>query len=140
MTQATDPKAEPTSYLWTLVDGEQRAKEHPDTFEQPPRSEREQLAPGAFAKVILVTPEMVKQNLGERVWVRVTKRSGKEADTKYRGELDTTPALISGLHVGSVIDFEPRHIVDIENAKARSSGGGLILLAFAFLASKRRKR
>ncbi len=140
MTQATDPKADPVSFVWMLVDGEQRARDNPDTFELPSRAEREQLAPGAFAKLIFVTPEIAQQNMGERMWVRVTKRSGKGASTKYRGELDNTPGLISGLHVGSVIDFEPKHVVDIQNAKASGGGGALLLLAFALFGHKRRSR
>lgn len=140
MGDAIQPKQDITAFVWTLVDGEQRAKEHPETFEIPSRAERERLDVGNFAKLIFVTPEMVKQNIGERMWVRVLSRKKTNGAISYSGQLDNSPGLIAGLHAGSDITFGPQHVVEIESTKAGGGGGALILLAFAFLSGKRRGR
>ena len=141
---AKDP-SDPTSYVWTLVDGEQRAREHPDTFEVPPRDQREQLGLGDFAKAIFVTPSMLQQNMGERMWLRVLERKqvGKGPIT-YRGQLDNSPHLVSGLKAGDDVTFRPENVIAIESTKRRpgngGGGGGLVVLALAALAFGKKKR
>lgn len=141
MGDAIGPHQDITTYVWSLVDGEARAKEHPGTFEIPPRKEREQLQPGYFAKLIFVTPQMVAQNVGERMWVRVLERKTGASGVYYRGQLDNSPGLVSGIKAGDELQFEPKNVIDIEQLRGGGGGGGaLILLAFAFLSGKKRGR
>lgn len=139
---ATDPRQDVTAFVWSLVDGEQRAREHPDTFEIPSRGEREQLGLGDFAKLIFVTPSMLTQNVGERMWVRVLERKqvGK-GPVSYRGQLDNAPGLIAGLKAGDELTFKPEHVIEIESTKRKpgGGGGGVVLLALAALAFAKKK-
>ena len=45
----------------------------------------------------------------ERMWVIVRGRDGG----RYRGELDNNPYCTSDLVSGAIVEFEPRHVIQI---------------------------
>lgn len=98
---------------WRLVDGEQRAKEHPDSFEMPPRELRERLdarGPDRTLAKLIFEPEGPCKVGGERMWVLVGGRGEKQ---RYTGRLNNNPQFIQGLHSGQRLEFGPEHVVDV---------------------------
>ena len=89
-----------------LVDAEERARLFPGSFQLPPRSLRDSLAPGDIAKVIVVTP----QHSGERLWIKVQEELGEEG--VYLGTLDNDATLLP-LRSGHLLAFGPEHIVEV---------------------------
>lgn len=138
---ARDPQSDPTSYVWSVFNHETNKATQGD---QPPRREREQLGLGDFAALTLVSPSL-PDKLGEGVWVRVLERkqATKDGPIVYRGELDTSPRLISGIAAGSPITFGPEHVLQIESTVRRpgggGGGGGILLLLAAFALGRKRK-
>ena len=94
---------------YTLTDGEEMAKEFPDTFEIPSRGERSRLRAGAIVKL-----GFEANGYMERMWVqifRVNNVSTRNPD--YVGVLDNN-AISEGMpKYGDRIPFEPRHILSI---------------------------
>lgn len=89
---------------YTLVDCEERNREHPDTFELP--DGRGSLRSGMFAKLIFKDPEGDFD--GERMWVAVTgERSGV-----YVGTLANDPVLVD-LDYGDEVEFDASHVCAI---------------------------
>lgn len=97
---------------YTLENGEERAQENPNTFEIPPRSERETLLPGDMAKVVLVVDGMA-----DRMWVEVTT-TDPNAGLPYEGPLRNHVPDEPALARGSIIEFGPEHIIDIIRGEA----------------------
>lgn len=91
-----------------LVDAEQRAADHPGTFEIPDAETRSILAAGLRAKVILVGRD---NNGSDRVWLEITRVS---SDGTYTGRCLNTPVFTKTVKVGSIIHFSAKHIVDID--------------------------
>lgn len=93
---------------YRLVDGEVRHSEAPRAFFIPPRSERESLQAGDYAKLPfeLVDPQDDGPS-GERMWVQVL---GVE-NGNYVGALTNTPRVITTIGVGDRVDFGPEHVI-----------------------------
>ncbi len=93
---------------YRLADGEARNSERPRTFFIPPRSEREALKPGDYAKLLfeLVDPRGDESG-GERMWVQVLGVS----NGNYVGALTNTPRAITTIGVGDRVDFGPEHVI-----------------------------
>lgn len=87
---------------YTLTDAEQRAAEHPLTFNIPTKQERENLLPGDFAKMIF--------DERERMWVEV---SAQTEDGGYHGCLDNNPIVVTYLRRGDVVTFYPKHVIEV---------------------------
>jgi hypothetical protein len=118
-----------TPVRYTLIDGEARSAEHPDTFEVPLREARASLRPGNLAKVGAefdpdephldvdspVRPaweeKFGKAWRGERFWVLIND----VRDGVYVGEINNELVYTRhhGLHLGAAIRFEPRHVLAI---------------------------
>lgn len=108
--------------IYTYMDGEAMAAEHPDTFEIPPQAEREGLRLGDYAKVgLLLDDAFVTDNncRGERMWFEIIARTvagkgEKKLPLVYRGKLMNDPVVIAGMAHGDMITFSPRHVLSIE--------------------------
>lgn len=94
---------------YSLMDGEQRAAAHPDTFHIPTRKSREGLQLGDYAKLVFIKHEGT-----ERMWVRVTVRL---PDGRYRGILDNHP-VYGPPGYGALVEFEPKHIIGVIKSAA----------------------
>jgi len=95
---------------WRLMDGHKMNQSHPNTFHIPPTAEIENLKVGSIVKLGFDAIGIEDAPGSERMWVRVTGRSGHE----FVGELSNVPVVIRGLKYGDVIQFEANHILDIE--------------------------
>jgi len=85
-------------------------REHPDTFKIPGRYQRQHVHRGFFVKLVFELPEPSPEGYAaERMWVRVTSRSGK----RYIGELSNDPQMVDGLSRGEDVEFGPQHILEI---------------------------
>lgn len=103
---------------YVIEDGEELARQHPQTFEIPPLADRARLARGDLAKLVFKPTR--KRDLTERIWVEVTDVHRLGYSTFYRGRLMNGPiAVDTGLAGGDELAFEPRHVIDI----LRSGGG-----------------
>lgn len=91
---------------YKLGSGEAMHRKHPRTFQIPDAVTRTEMAKGDHAKLIFK-----KGRSGERMWVKITSRSGTGAKTKYEGKLANSPALIESLGKGDLVAFAPRHII-----------------------------
>ena len=102
---------------WMLVSAEERYAAHPETFEIPPRVDRQTLVPGAAAKLLfhIETREAgrVIDRGVDRMWV-IVKAVSPEG---YVGVLDNDPGQSEGLnlHEGEVIVFGPEHVAAIDH-------------------------
>ena len=102
---------------WTLVSAEERHASSPDSFEIPPRAERESLAPGSGVKLLFDIEvrehDRVRDRGVERLWVIVKARAESR---RYIGVLDSTPVLNTpNLRSGDTLHFGPEHIAAIDN-------------------------
>lgn len=87
---------------YRLINAVERARQHPETFEIPSKSERENLEEGSHVKVIFMP--------GERIWIKVLGISGN----RFRGKVDNIPIVTRGIKRGDIIRFGPEHIIDIK--------------------------
>jgi hypothetical protein len=95
------------SVTWALANAEERSTTY-SSFWIPPRSEREGLRVGDFARLVFVDSIHSRPAVGERMWVQVVAaESGR-----YRGRLRNTPALIRDLTEGDSIEFGPEHVAE----------------------------
>ncbi len=93
---------------WTLLNGEDRHAENPDTFEIPSRKKREALRPGMHAKLCFEFHSASRVS-GERMWVKVTEcQAGR-----YAGTLANDPTATKALKFGDTIEFGPEHVINI---------------------------
>jgi len=89
----------------TLIDGEKRQDEHPETFVIPPLWVRHSVDAGDVVKV-----GFELQGTGaERMWVRVTRVTDNGT---YEGELDNHPAILP-MDYGDAVAFGPENILDV---------------------------
>ena len=104
------PKKRPLSY--TLMDGEEQNRKYPETFEIPSLIERRNLQVGQLAKVFFV-PNKLEKGMpnGERMWVEITKTS----EQGYVGLLRNSPISIPRLRFGSIVRFEARHVIQLQD-------------------------
>lgn len=95
---------------YDLADGEERAREHPDSFFIPSLEERENLKVGDAVKLIF---EMHQPNQEydafERMWVEITKVE----DDYYVGFLDNNPEGEVSIKAGDIVVFQAKHIISI---------------------------
>ncbi len=100
-----------------LINGEARAKAHPDTWEIPTPRERMSLEAGDVVKLGFTLDEPLDGCSGERLWVKVTR--GMDATGFYEGEIDNDLVVIDGLKfqgrtmkLGARVKFKPKHVLD----------------------------
>jgi hypothetical protein len=99
---------------WSLDDGEQLHREAPSTFWMPPAERRHVLVHDDIVKLIfrMTVRDRVSGDETvevERMWVIVRGRDG----VRYRGELDNNPYCTNDLVSGAIVEFEPRHVIQI---------------------------
>lgn len=104
---------------WTLHDGEQAHREHPETFWIPPATARHDLTRGSEVKLMFemrgVDEDGQVDSGVERMWVIVTERVGD----RYLGLLDNQPLAYDPadpqvyLRAGAEVCFGPEHVIDI---------------------------
>ena len=99
---------------WSLDDGERLHREAPSTFWMPSAERRHALVEGDLVKLIFSMsvrdPATGRESLEvERMWVIV---KGRDAN-RYRGVLDNDPYCTRDLVNGAVVEFEPRHVIQI---------------------------
>jgi hypothetical protein len=95
---------------YTLVNGEERNKEHPDTFTIPCECVRGCIRPGDYAKLGFLYDD--RRLMNERMWVQVKKQDPITGE--YLGVLVYRP-LMPGAPVGrgDKVSFEAKHVLDI---------------------------
>lgn len=93
----------PDSY--SLVNGEERQKQNPISFEIPSLAERRKLQKGDYAKLIFID----LSGGSEGMWVRIEQR---DKAGRYTGILDNKPINLMLSH-GDTVSFLPQHIVDV---------------------------
>jgi len=92
---------------WSLVDAQEMAKKHPETFKIPSTKDIKALKVGSTVKLIFdIDGDSAG---GERMWVVITKI----APSEYVGELDNDPAVIRGLKYKDTIHFNADNIASI---------------------------
>lgn len=92
------------------MDGELMNAQHPETFEIPPRLDREMVRIGDFVKLGFIYPKVTdeEQTMGERMWVKVTAYSG----LLFTGTIANTP-FEAELNYGDEVKFMPQHVLDV---------------------------
>jgi hypothetical protein len=104
--------------FWQLRSGEDSHRQHPDSFQLPPREKREGLQRGHAAQLIFeieATEEDGSVSIqAERMWVIVAERVGDA----YIGILDNQPVCLEPsddvyLRFGAEVPFRPEHIINI---------------------------
>ncbi len=95
-------------YRWRLGDGDQRHRDHPDTFWVPSPQDKAAIEVGDIVK--LAFDQTWPGGYGERMWVRITKVGPK----KLEGVLRNEPIFIPRLSWNDTIKFERKHIIDID--------------------------
>ncbi len=95
-------------YPFHLRDADEAAAESPYTFFIPPREERVAVAPGDLVKIGFEYEWETEEYGGERMWVRVTEKTGLQ----FAGSLENEP-FEKGLESGLVVNFGVEHILDI---------------------------
>lgn len=103
----------------TIVDGEERAVQHPKTFRIPTKERREGVRRGQLAKVLFETSVPCKEGrfkgaTGERMWVRIASVKIENGKVSFAGHLTNVPAFLP-MKRGDGIAFEPRHVIDIDD-------------------------
>jgi hypothetical protein len=84
-----------------LINVEQRARQHPDTFVIPDTISRHNLKAGQLVKLIF--------DDRERMWVKVTEVLGGGS---YKGTLDNKPVVVD-MSLGDAVEFEAEHVASI---------------------------
>ncbi|MHA7132259.1 DUF2314 domain-containing protein [Oerskovia turbata] len=97
------PEAQPEPEPWSLRDVVAWNAQHPQTYPVPDTSD---VVPGTLVKLVFLPDE----GIGERMWVRVTEIDGD----RMAGLLDNDPAGIVGLLAGDRVEFERRHVLDLD--------------------------
>jgi uncharacterized protein YegJ (DUF2314 family) len=88
----------------TLINGVERHRLHPTTFEIPDEPHKAIVAEGDFVKLIF------QDDAGqtERMWVKVTSLG-----LECVGTLTNHPVKLTAVKFGDVVRFQPEHIIDI---------------------------
>jgi hypothetical protein len=99
-----------TPILYTLMDGEAQNQAHPTTFNIPTKEERLNLRPSDLAKIVFCPPS--GQGYSERMWIKIIE---VPEPGKYKGTLDNDPTNPNlGLHFESKVEFEARHVIQLQ--------------------------
>ena len=95
----------------TLMNGVERNRAHPDTFQIPSQDEREALQAGAFAKIGIEMPD----GSGERFWVKLEGRVEDGATVQYRGAIsnDLVHTRDHGMKDADMIEFGAEHVLQV---------------------------
>jgi uncharacterized protein YegJ (DUF2314 family) len=88
----------------TMLSGEAKHAEFPNTFYLPSLEERSNVPVGDFARIIFTDGDVT-----ERMWVKVTKQFD---DGSYLGELANDPAFLKLKHLDPV-SFQAKYVIDI---------------------------
>lgn len=104
MVEARTAQAKDRAMTWSLANVEARAASHA-SFKIPPRTKREVLCVGEFAKLVFVD---LPDSNGERMWVEIVSTEGD----RYRGRLRNTPVVIRDLEENDLIEFGPEHVAN----------------------------
>lgn len=96
--------------LYRLLNGDERARAHPESFDMPSYEARQRLRVGDLVKLIF---EPVDAPGGERMWVRVTECLAT-IPRRYVGVLHSHAVTVP-LTWGSRVDFGAEHVVDIDD-------------------------
>jgi len=91
---------------YTLTNGIESNKAHPDTFWIPSDEDKDLLEIGDACKLIF-EPDNEEQ-LTERMWVNITEINGDE----FVGELDNDPVSLK-MKLGELVKFNRDNIIDI---------------------------
>ncbi|MGH3362176.1 MAG: immunity protein Imm33 domain-containing protein [Nocardioides sp.] len=93
---------------YRLANSEARNEQAPRSFFIPPRSEREALRPGDYARLLfeLIDPSPADPG-AERMWVQVLG----VADGNHVGAPTNVPRAITTVGVGDRVDFGPEHVI-----------------------------
>lgn len=93
---------------WTLMDCEAAHAQHPKTFQILDKEVRSIISRGDVVKLKFVFDD---GDRCEDLWVRVRETFAG----RYSGGLVTQPdALKDSLKIGDKVDFEPKHVADLE--------------------------
>ncbi len=104
--------------FWQLRSAEASHRENPESFQIPPRKQRQNLQRGQAARLIFdIEGEEEDGSVsvqGERMWVIVAEKIGDI----YIGILDNQPACLEQadniyLRFGAEVPFQSRHVTDI---------------------------
>jgi uncharacterized protein YegJ (DUF2314 family) len=114
MVEAGTPEAEGSAMTWALASAEARAAASA-SFKIPPRTKREALCVGEFAKLVFVD----LPDLGERMWVEIVATEGG----RYRGRLRNSPVVIRDLEENDLIEFGPEHVANWADPIEFAEGG-----------------
>lgn len=95
---------------YRLLNGDERHRLHPETFDMPAYDERQRLRVGDLVKLIF---EPVDVPGGERMWVRVQECLAT-IPRRYRGALEAQPVTVP-LKWGDRVDFGAEHVIDIDD-------------------------
>lgn len=107
---------------YELVDAQQLHREHPDTFDVPPRDSLAGLTAGDYVKVIFkVTncPSAPSGCSGERMWIKLQscgmRAAGPGHPYRLYGYLANDPVYLreQGVHYGTTIYFWSSNVIDI---------------------------
>ena len=93
-----------------LEDAEELHSQFPESFQIPPRVERDGLVPGDLAK-LLFTYSSNAEEFTERMWVIVDSAKGSG---KFIGILDNEPFEIPVLEAGTFVSFKAEHVCSID--------------------------
>jgi uncharacterized protein YegJ (DUF2314 family) len=93
--------------MYTLIDGESRNAEYPDTFEIPSVEERRAVTSGDYVKLGFEYDDPSSM-AGERMWVEVAT-----VGDKLTGTLANEPIGTTDLEHGDEVGFELRHIIGL---------------------------
>jgi len=100
---------------WQLEDGVEAHLKNPRTFWIPSLLRRHLIWPGQIVKLMfrigLVNETGKAWEETERMWVVVKRRNGFG---KYEGVLDNDPYCTKGIQAGMKVNFEARHIIQIQ--------------------------
>lgn len=96
---------------YELDNGEDMHANAPDTFYLPPLETRTSLKPNDIVKLVF----RIEHDAGfdvERMWVQVKSTSS----TGYIGILDNDPYCTKELSAGAVVEFKPKHVIQIHES------------------------
>jgi hypothetical protein len=96
---------------WRLLSAIELAEEAPYTFYRPSEALLAKLAPGHAVKLVFeFDSDDPETPAAERMWVQITTRDGE----RLQGRLDNQPAFIRDLRPDDPIDFEARHVIQVD--------------------------
>jgi hypothetical protein len=95
---------------WKLIDAQQRAAEHPDTFKVPSATELDKIAVSSVVKIGVEFELLPNGCNGERFWVRVRRVGGAVLQGVV---VDDLVFHLNNLGMGSFINFERRNVMAI---------------------------